>query len=120
MKFGRMPYGSFPEPLPITTFSPSDDVTPVFLMSVLTHSKVTAKFKCCSEVAVMLCQAEELCSPTGIYRMRLTLEDSTARIYAYVFAEDGKTLFDYNPCVEKLRRKLNRLLLKKVMVAMMG
>lgn len=52
--------------------------------------KVTAKFKCAVRVvAVMPCQAEELCAPDGTYLMRLTLEDPTARIHAYVAAEDG-------------------------------
>jgi len=33
--------------------------------------------------------------------MRLTLEDSTARIHAYIFVEDRKTLFDGNSSVKK-------------------
>ncbi|KAJ1390153.1 hypothetical protein SESBI_37691 [Sesbania bispinosa] len=34
-------------------------------------------------------RVEELWSPDGTYRLRLTLEDSTARIHASVVAEDG-------------------------------
>jgi len=58
--------------------------------------KVTAKFKCVVRVvAAMPCQAELLRSSAGTYRMRLTLEDSTARIHAYVIDEDGvRTNFD--------------------------
>jgi len=68
LKFGRIPYGSFPEPLPITAFTPHNDVIPVLLMSVFTHSEVTTKFKCVVQVvAAMSCQAEELCYPIGIY-----------------------------------------------------
>ncbi|KAK7370118.1 hypothetical protein VNO80_12174 [Phaseolus coccineus] len=111
LKSARMPYCSFPEPSLITAVNCPNHVTPVTLMSVLTHSEVTAKFKCVVRVvAAMPCQAEILRSPAGIYRMRLTLEDSTARIHACVFAEDGETLFDGYPGVEKLRRKLERLL----------
>jgi len=59
--------------------------------------KVTAIFKCVVRVvAATPYQAELLCSPTtGRYNMRLTLEDSTARIHAYVSDEDGvRTKFD--------------------------
>lgn len=34
-------------------------------------------------------KAEDFRSPTGTYRIRLTLEDPTARIHAFVYAEDG-------------------------------
>ncbi|XP_068471444.1 protection of telomeres protein 1b-like isoform X2 [Phaseolus vulgaris] len=111
LKSGRMLYSSFPEPSPITAVNCHDHVTPVTLMSVLTHSEVTANFKCVVRVvAAMPCQAELLRSPAGTYRMRLTLEDSTARIHAYVIDEDGETLFDGYPGVEQLRRKLEKLL----------
>ncbi|CAJ1936598.1 unnamed protein product [Sphenostylis stenocarpa] len=110
-KSGRMPYCSFPKPSCITEVIHHEHLKRVTLMGVLTHSEVTAKFKCVVRVvAAMPCQAEILCSPAGIYRMRLTLEDSTARIHAYVVAQDGETLFDGYPGVEKLTRKLNRLL----------
>lgn len=58
---------------------------------------MTAKFKCVVRVvAVLPCQAEKLCSPSGTYRIRLTLEDPTARIHAFVVAEDGvRTNFIY-------------------------
>ncbi|XP_052727504.1 protection of telomeres protein 1b isoform X4 [Vigna angularis] len=107
---GRMPNLSFPEPSPITV-NHRDHVRPVTLMSVLTHSKVTAIFKCVVRVvAAMPCKAENLRSSTGKYRMRLTLEDPTARIHALVIEEDVVTLFDGIPDAEKLERKLNKLL----------
>jgi len=63
-------------------------------MSVLAHSEVTVKFNCVVRVVVtMSCQAEELYSPAGIYRMCLTVEDSIARIHTYIFAEGGEILF---------------------------
>ncbi|BAT72621.1 hypothetical protein VIGAN_01004300 [Vigna angularis var. angularis] len=108
---GRMPNLSFPEPSPITVVNHRDHVRPVTLMSVLTHSKVTAIFKCVVRVvAAMPCKAENLRSSTGKYRMRLTLEDPTARIHALVIEEDVVTLFDGIPDAEKLERKLNKLL----------
>jgi len=72
---------SFPEPSPIT-LNHYNRMTPVTLMSVLTHSEVVAIFKCVAwVVATMSCQIRNLCSPIGKYRMWLTLEDSTARIH---------------------------------------
>ncbi|TKY61073.1 Protection of telomeres protein 1b [Spatholobus suberectus] len=110
LKSGRMPSCSFPMPSCITEVN-HNHATPVTLMRVLTHSEVTARFKCVVRVvAAIPCQAENLCSPAGIYRMRLTLEDSTARIHAFVIAEDGEILFDGYPGIDKLTRKLNRLL----------
>ncbi|KAK7358122.1 hypothetical protein VNO77_00043 [Canavalia gladiata] len=104
----RMPC-SFPMPSCVTEVN-HDHVPPVTLMRVLTHSQVTAKFKCVVRVvAVVPCQAENL-SPDGIYNMQLTLEDSTARIRAFVVAEDGETLFGGYPGIDDLTTKLNRLL----------
>ncbi|KAJ1390158.1 hypothetical protein SESBI_37696 [Sesbania bispinosa] len=63
------------------------------LMDVLTHSEVATKFKCVVRVvAASPYSAEDLWSPDGTYRMRLTLEDPTARIHALVVAKDGVTL----------------------------
>lgn len=42
--------------------------------------------------------------------MRLTLEDPTARIHAFVYDEDGKTFFDGYPGFEKVGGKLEMLL----------
>ncbi|KAJ1390154.1 hypothetical protein SESBI_37692 [Sesbania bispinosa] len=43
-------------------------------------------------VAASPYRVEELWSPDGSYRMRLTLKDPIARIHAFVVAEDGVTL----------------------------
>ncbi|KAL2342336.1 hypothetical protein Fmac_003621 [Flemingia macrophylla] len=119
LKSGTMLSCSFPKPSCITEVNHVHDEAPVSLMSVLTHSQVTAKFKCLVRVvAAMPCEAKDFCSPAGIYRMRLTLEDSTARIHAIVFAEDGvrtdfnlsETLFDGYPGIDQLTWKMNRLL----------
>jgi len=42
--------------------------------------------------------------------MRLTLEDSTTKIHAYVIAKNEVTPFYGYPGTEKLRRKQNKLL----------
>ncbi|XP_020215623.1 protection of telomeres protein 1b [Cajanus cajan] len=109
---GKVVPCSFPKPSCITEVNHVHDrETPVTLMSVLTHSQVTLKFKCIVRVvAAMPCEAEDLCSPAGVYRIRLTLEDSTARIHVFVVAEDGVTLFDGYPDIDQLKRKLNSLL----------
>ncbi|KAK7251736.1 hypothetical protein RIF29_35191 [Crotalaria pallida] len=110
LETGRMPSWSLPMSSCITEVN-YDHVPHVTLMDVLTHSEVTAKFKCVVRVvAVLPCQAESLRSPDGTYRMRLTLEDPTARIHAFVLGEDGETLFDGYPDNENLTRKLDRLL----------
>lgn len=52
--------------------------------------QVTAKFKCVVQVIdVYPWRVEDFHSPLGTCRIRLTLEDPTARIHAYVYAEDG-------------------------------
>ncbi|XP_014505433.1 protection of telomeres protein 1b isoform X2 [Vigna radiata var. radiata] len=104
----RMADLNFPEPLPITV-NHCNHVTPNTLMSVLTHSEVVAIFKCIVRVVAIIPFAK-ICSSTGNYSMRLTLEDSTARIHANVMEEDVVTLFDGYPDVLKLIKNLNRLL----------
>jgi len=42
--------------------------------------------------------------------MRITLEDSTTKIHAYVIAKNGETTFYGYPGTEKLRKKHNKLL----------
>ncbi|XP_058739412.1 protection of telomeres protein 1b-like [Vicia villosa] len=117
LKSGNMPIGSIPqsidslpESLCITKVN-HDRVRHLTLMDVLTHSEVTAKFKCVVRVvAATPYQAEKFCTPAGKYMMRLTLEDPTARIHAFVVDEDGETLFDGYPGTANVKRKLNRLL----------
>jgi hypothetical protein len=61
-------------------------------------------------VVVQPYQAETFCSSVGKYMMRLTLEDPTTRIHAFVFNKDGETIFDSYPNIANLKKKLNRLL----------
>ncbi|WVZ25679.1 hypothetical protein V8G54_004223 [Vigna mungo] len=120
-----MPYLSFPQPSPTTAVNHCEHVSHVTLMSVLTHPEVTAIFKCVVRVvAAMACEDE---NPSSYkYKLRLTLEDSTARIHAHVIGEDldlfgtnytndvtlyySVTLFDGHPDVDKWTKKLDILL----------
>jgi hypothetical protein len=61
-------------------------------------------------VVVQPYQAETFCSSVGKYMMRLTLEDPTTRIHAFVFDKDEETLFDSYPDIANLKKKLNILL----------
>lgn len=71
-------------------YVPSQNII-AFLLSNLFHLlKVTAKFKCVVRVvAAVPYQGEKFCTPAGKYMIRLTLEDPTARIHAFVVDEDG-------------------------------
>ncbi|GAB4842735.1 hypothetical protein Ancab_012710 [Ancistrocladus abbreviatus] len=109
-KWERMPYASFPWPSFITE-TDCEDVPFVTLMDIITYSQVTAKFKCVVRVVAALpWKAEDFCSPSRTYRIQLTLEDPTARMHAYVYAEDGERLFDGYPSIDELNRKRNKLL----------
>ncbi|KAI3977750.1 hypothetical protein MKX01_039813 [Papaver californicum] len=84
----------------------------VTLLDVVNYSEVTAKFKCVVRVVgVYSCRTENFRETTsGKYVMKLTLEDSTARINAYLYDEDGVKFFGGYPTVEVLRKNMNQLL----------
>eukprot|EP00262_Sarcandra_glabra_P001380 TRINITY_DN11475_c0_g1_i2.p1 TRINITY_DN11475_c0_g1~~TRINITY_DN11475_c0_g1_i2.p1 ORF type:complete len:149 (+),score=11.04 TRINITY_DN11475_c0_g1_i2:55-447(+) len=81
-------------------------------MDILCHSEVTYIFKCVVRVvATYPWEAKDFWSPvTGVYRIRLTLEDPTARIYADVYEEDGVQFFNGYPPPDVLTCKMNKLL----------
>ncbi|KAK4487707.1 hypothetical protein RD792_005630 [Penstemon davidsonii] len=109
-KWGRMPFTSFPWPSPITG-TDHPDVPFVTLMNVLTHPEVTGKFKCVVRVvAIFPWRIDDFRSPSGIYRVRLTLEDPTARLHAFLYAEDGMKFFGNDQSSESLVRKRDMLL----------
>ncbi|PON44707.1 Protection of telomeres protein [Parasponia andersonii] len=109
MRYGRNPYWSFPWTSPITEVD-YKDVSSVTLMDVLTYPEVTAKFLCVVRVvAAYPWKAKDFCS-RGIYRIRLTLEDPTARIHAYLYGKDGEKFFGGLPTIDVLTRKRNALL----------
>ncbi|KAL6845837.1 hypothetical protein ACP4OV_024412 [Aristida adscensionis] len=82
------------------------------LMESLTHGQVTHKFKTLVRVvAAYPCRASDLCSLlAGDFCLRLTLEDPTARIHAYVHKDDGASFFGGFLTAEGLIEKMNKLL----------
>ncbi|XP_062185307.1 protection of telomeres protein 1b-like isoform X2 [Phragmites australis] len=82
------------------------------LMESLIHEQVTHKFKSLVRVvAAYPCRASDLSLlSTGNYCLRLTLEDPTARIHAYVHKDDGAKFFGGFLTSEALIRKMNKLL----------
>ncbi|XP_051119418.1 protection of telomeres protein 1b-like [Andrographis paniculata] len=109
-KWGRMPISSATG-LSRITETDHPNVPFVTLMNVLTHPEVTYKFKCVVRVvAIFPWRADDFRAANGIYRVRLTLEDPTARIHAYIYAEDGAKLFGNFTSVEALTKMRNMLL----------
>ncbi|GER32953.1 protection of telomeres 1 protein [Striga asiatica] len=109
-KWGRIPFTSFPWPSHITE-TDHPDIAFVTLMDVLTHPEVTYKFRCVVRVvAIFPWRAEDFTSHNGVYRVRLTLEDPTARIHAFLYAEDGRKFFGDVDSGDKITRKRNMLL----------
>lgn len=109
-KWARMPFSSFPWCSHITE-TDYEDVPFVTLMNVLTDPEVTAKFRCVVRViGAFPWKAEDFRSPVGTYRIRLTLEDPTARIHAFVYAEDGEEFFGGCSALDVLTRKMSNLL----------
>ncbi|KGN64177.1 protection of telomeres protein 1a isoform X1 [Cucumis sativus] len=107
---GRIPFWCFPSPSHVTEVDHNNEPFAT-LMDVLTYPKATAKFKCVVRVIAMYpLQAKDFRSPEGIYRVRLCLEDPTARIHALLYAEDGKQFFGGYPSSDALTRKRNKLL----------
>ncbi|XP_009800140.1 protection of telomeres protein 1b-like [Nicotiana tabacum] len=109
-KWGWMPLSCFPWPSDITE-TDFPNVPFVSLMRVLVNPKVVGKFHCVVRVvAAFPWIVEDFRSPSGVYRIRLTLEDPTARIHAYLYAEDAEQFFDGYPSVYALTKKRNLLL----------
>ncbi|XP_021773842.1 protection of telomeres protein 1b-like [Chenopodium quinoa] len=111
-KLDRMPFTSFPWPCRITEVDDKvEDVPLVTLMDIMTYPQVAGKYKCIVRVVAALpWTIEDFRSPDGTYRIRLTLEDPTGRIHAYLYAEDGEVFFEGNPPMDALIRKWNTLL----------
>ncbi|KAJ4951684.1 hypothetical protein NE237_028516 [Protea cynaroides] len=109
-KGGNMPLSSFPWPSRLTV-TDHEDVPFVSLMDVLTYAKPTAQFNCVVRVlATYPWRVEDFRNLKGVYEIRLTLEDPTARIHAYLYAEDGEKFFDGYPPIDVLKRNQNKLL----------
>uniref|UniRef100_A0A7N0V424 Telomeric single stranded DNA binding POT1/Cdc13 domain-containing protein n=2 Tax=Kalanchoe fedtschenkoi TaxID=63787 RepID=A0A7N0V424_KALFE len=112
--WGHMPFWCFPTPSLVTDIEPQP-LPVASLREILTYRSVTAKFKCVVRVVALLpwCVAD-FRNADGIYRLRLTLEDATARIHAFVYAEDGEQMFGKNPSSVELKEMRNKFLGIKV------
>ncbi|XP_074577106.1 protection of telomeres protein 1a-like isoform X2 [Curcuma longa] len=102
---------SFSIPSRITVVD-CDDVTCITLRHSIAYPEVTHKCMCIVRlVAAYPWKGEDLISPvTGRYRVRFTLEDPTARIHAFLSAEDGVNFFDGYPNSDVLASKMKKLL----------
>ncbi|WVZ61473.1 hypothetical protein U9M48_011337 [Paspalum notatum var. saurae] len=82
------------------------------LMASLTHEQVTHKIKTIVRVvAAYPCRASDLSLLlVGSYCLRLTLEDPTARIHAYIHKDDAAKFFGGFLTAEALVKKMNKLL----------
>ncbi|XP_042059427.1 protection of telomeres protein 1b-like [Salvia splendens] len=109
-RYGRIPFTCFYWPSSITETS-HPDANLVTLMDVLTYPEVTHKFKCLVRVVALApWRPEDFRSPSGVYRMQLTLEDPTARIHAFLFDKDGDKFFENCESVDALTKMLDVLL----------
>ncbi|KAG9446442.1 hypothetical protein H6P81_012570 [Aristolochia fimbriata] len=108
---GSLPLTILPSPSRITVTGHEDALFST-LMDVLTDSEAIARYKCIVRfIELIPGHLEELRSPkTGFYRMKVTLEDPTARIPAYLMDEDAEKFFGGLSLQDELRTKINKLL----------
>ncbi|XP_057828148.2 protection of telomeres protein 1a [Cryptomeria japonica] len=99
------------------------------LIDVITNSQVTYKFRCLVRVIASLPRnVEEFCgerknSENNIeyfYRVRLTLEDATARIHAYLYGEDANKFFSGYPPTSLMGSTINLVALKTKFYKLLG
>ncbi|XP_020106918.1 protection of telomeres protein 1a-like isoform X1 [Ananas comosus] len=106
----RVPLTCFPAPSHILEVNHENAVYST-LMDSLTHNEIVHRSKCIVRV-VAACpwHVEHLRSPvTGRYRVKVTLEDPTARIHAYIVREDAARFFGASP-EQDLAHNMNALL----------
>ncbi|WVZ86029.1 hypothetical protein U9M48_032874 [Paspalum notatum var. saurae] len=107
----RQPMASLPE---VSNISDVEYKTAGYttLMESLTHEEVTHKLKTIVRVvAAFPSRASDLrLLLPGSYCLRLTLEDPTARIHAYVHKDDWAKFFGGFLTAEALIKKMNKLL----------
>ncbi|KAL3685065.1 hypothetical protein R1sor_003087 [Riccia sorocarpa] len=132
-EYGHLPHSS-PKPPQSLTVTDFENVQFSTLREVLTHEKVTYKFRCLVRViSTFPTQVCNFCvplpanedksgtesSPVFVYGVRFTLEDPTGRLHAFLFAEDGAKFFNGHPAADlysdsslvgALERKVQKLL----------
>ncbi|XP_058201895.1 protection of telomeres protein 1b-like isoform X2 [Rhododendron vialii] len=110
---GRVPMSSYHVSNFITVLTLTDYESTKFatLMDLLTFSKDKGRFKCIVRVvAICPSQVKDFWSPAGLSRIRVTLEDPTARIHALLCGEDAELFFGGYPSASVLAAKMNKLL----------
>ncbi|KAL3526183.1 hypothetical protein ACH5RR_014555 [Cinchona calisaya] len=81
------------------------------LMEILTSPLVHGTFKCVVRfLAVLPSEAKYFRSPSGPYRMTVTLEDPTARIHALLQNGDADEFFGERLDIDVVAMKMNKLL----------
>lgn len=138
---GRLPQWA-PKPIHSITVTDYEQVPFSTLREILNHPQVTFKFRCLTRViSILPTRIEEFCVPQRsntssvmlppdkggsvkeevseyMYRIRLTLEDATARINAYLCGEDAERFFNGHPATnlhnfsatkDALQRKVHEL-----------
>nr|GEW61334.1 nucleic acid-binding, OB-fold-like protein [Tanacetum cinerariifolium] len=94
-ELGRMPNTCIPSPSDLTDTEHKDEPL-CTLMGILSNREVTGKCRCVVRVvAILPGHPSNFRNPEGTYRIRLTLEDPTARIHAYLHAEDAVSIYVY-------------------------
>ncbi|KAL2456960.1 Protection of telomeres protein 1b [Forsythia ovata] len=95
----------------ILTVTGNERVGFATLLDLLLSPLLYGGYKCVVRVvAVYPSQTKDFRSPVGNYRIRMTLEDPTARIHALLCLENAEEFFCGYPDVDTLTNKMNRLL----------
>ncbi|XP_019165263.1 PREDICTED: protection of telomeres protein 1a-like isoform X6 [Ipomoea nil] len=109
---GHKVFTCFPCHSGLTETSCSRKVPFITLMNVLTYPEVTYKYRCVVRVvATVPWRVSDFRSPSKVYKIRLTLEDPTARIRAFLYKDDAEEFFARFPSPDDvLTREWNALL----------
>ncbi|KAL8160688.1 hypothetical protein V2J09_002225 [Rumex salicifolius] len=109
-QWGRMPFVGHIWSSTITE-TENEDIGLVTLMDIIKHPHDNGKFRSVVRVMAMLpSNPIDFLTPRGDYSVRLTLEDPTTRIHAYLYQEDAEKFFGGYPGIERLANMRNKLL----------
>lgn len=107
---GRIPSAMIPG-RDLLTVTGNEDADFATLLDLLCSPLACGGFKCIVRVvAAYPSRAKDFRTPEGLYRLRLTLEDPTARIHAYLSHEDAVFLFRGDLEDYAVSDKMNKLL----------
>ncbi|CAI9785616.1 unnamed protein product [Fraxinus pennsylvanica] len=107
---GRIPSAANPIS-EILTVTGNEQARFATLLDLLLSPLVHGGFKCIVRfVAVYPSRTKYFKSPAGNYRIRMTLEDPTARLHALLCLDNAEVFFSGYPDVDTLTTKINKLL----------